>query len=180
MNQRPIDDGAEAGVSLIELIIYVLLASILLGAMAMILVNSWNTQRDVQTTSEATNNGQLVGQSIERALRNAQVFDVSADGTMLRVDTRLGGLRRCQAFWINGGSAYMTSSESTLPAAVVSAWPTPWLTGVVQNGTTRYFDQNGLDVTFTFDVTTESAPVRFQGKAAMRTPATGGTTPCWS
>lgn len=169
----------DAGLTLIELIMYMLLASVLLGAMATILVNSWSTQRDVQTTNEATNRGQLIGQSIERAMRNAQAFDVSTDGTLLRVDTRLGGSRRCQGFWMNGGAAYMTTSASALPSAVTPDWPDPWQSGVVQNGSTRFFEQDGLSVTFTFDITTDSAPVRFQGEAAMRTPATGGSSPCW-
>lgn len=172
------DDGS-AGLSLIEVIIYVLLSSVLLGAMATILINSWTTQKDVQAITEATTRGQLIGQSIERAMRNAQAFEVSTDGTLLRVDTRLDGVRRCQAFWMTGGAAYLTTSATTLPAATVTDWPEPWQLGVVQNATTRFFEQDGLTVTFTFDITTESAPVRFKGEAAMRTPATGGTTPCW-
>ncbi|WP_426325004.1 PilW family protein [Microbacterium sp. E-13] len=173
------DDDSSAGLSLIELIIYVLLASVLLGAMATILINSWSTQKDVQTTNEATTRGQLIGQGIERAMRNAQAFEVSTDGTLLRIDTRLDGARRCQAFWMTGGAAYMTTSATSLPAAITTDWPDPWQLGVVQNGTTRFFEQDGLTVAFTFDITTESAPVRFEGEAAMRTPATGGTTPCW-
>lgn len=173
------DEETAAGVSLIELIIYVLLASVLLGAMATILINSWSAQKDVQSTNEATTRGQLIGQSIERAMRNAQAFEVSIDGTLLRVDTRLEGARRCQAFWMTGGAAYITTSDTSLPAAITTDWPDPWQLGVVQNGTTRFFEQDGLNVTFTFDITTESAPARFQGKAAMRTPATGGATPCW-
>ena len=173
------DEDTSAGLSLIELIIYVLLASVLLGAMATILINSWSTQKDVQTTNEATTRGQLIGQSIERAMRNAQAFEVSTDGTLLRIDSRLDGARRCQGFWVTGGAAYMTTSASALPAAITTDWPEAWQMGVVQNGTTRFFEQDGLAVIYTFDITTESAPVRFQGEAAMRTPATGGTTPCW-
>lgn len=181
MSEPGSEEASDTGVSLIELIIYILLASVLLGAMATILANSWSTQEDVQTTSDATNRGQMIGQSVERAMRNATAFDVSTDGTLLRVETRLSGERRCQGFWMTGGAAYMTSSSGALPAAVTSAWPAPWApAGVVQNGATRFFEQDGLEVSFTFDIETESAPVRFHGTAAMRTPASGGTTSCWT
>lgn len=190
------DDEAlpsDAGLSLVELIIYILLASLLLGLMATILANSWTTQQDVQTKSDATNRGQLIGQTIERAMRNAQAFDVSAAGTLLRVDTRLAGERRCQAFWVSGGAIYQTSSWGTrpdlsadpLPATVSTLWPKPWISaGAKQRDTaTLYFTQNGLEVEYAFDIDLaddSAGPVRFQGSAAMRTPATGGTTPCWS
>lgn len=174
-------DADDAGLSLIELIIYVVLASVILGGMATILINSWSTQQDVQTTTQATNRGQLIGQSIERAVRNAEAFDVSPDGTMLRVHTTLGGDRACQAFWFTGGAAYMTSSAGPLPAATTVAWPAPWIPGgVVQNGSTAFFVQDNFALTYTFDIETESAPVRFEGDVSQRTPETGATTPCWS
>lgn len=181
--ERSMDSGAEtseAGLSLIELVVYMLLATILLVTMAMILANSWNAQNDVQTTNSATNRGQLIGQNIERAMRNAIAFDVSPDGSMLRVHTTLGGVRECQAFWMTGGAAYMTNSSAALPGAVTIAWPRPWQpTGVIQNGTTKFFAQTNVTVTYTFDMLTDASPVRFQGKAAMRTTTTGASSPCY-
>ena len=61
----------DSGVTLVELIIYMLLASMILFAAATILVNSWNTQKDVTTTSDATSRGQSMGATIERAMARA-------------------------------------------------------------------------------------------------------------
>src|SRR6186713_108319 len=66
---EPVAD--DAGLGLIELIVALLVSSVVLIAVATILVNSWLTQQDVTSTTEATTRGQLIGQNIERAMRNA-------------------------------------------------------------------------------------------------------------
>ena len=82
---------------------------------------------------------------------------------------------------MTGGASYMTSTAGLLPIADVTAWPRPWEPdGVIQSGTTPFFEQSGLDVTYTFEIATDSAPVGFLGQVSMRTPATGATLPCWS
>ncbi len=158
-------DSRDAGVSLVELIVYVLLAGLLLSGVAVAFVDSLNTQRDVVSKNEATNRGQVFGQSIERAMRNAVAFDVSPDGSMLRVRTTLGAESRCQAFWITGGAAYMTNSSGLLPGAVVATWPPAWeQNGVVPNGGTPIFAQTVLNVKYTFDIQTNSVPMHFRGR----------------
>lgn len=184
---------ADEGLSLIELIIVVLLVGILSSVLVMILINSWNTQRSVTTTSEATNSGQLIGTSIERAVRNAELFEVSDDGRMLRVHTTLEGARTCQAFLFakpdpaaEGDAMYMATTEaSALPAwdpllADPALWPNPWTPEKVEpQGTTPYFALDGNEVTYRFDIDTESAPVSFSGTVARRTPTEGTSSPCW-
>ncbi len=60
-------------------------------AIATIFVNSWRTQEQVTSVTQATNRGQVVGSTIERAMRNALYFDVTESGTVLRVRTSLDG-----------------------------------------------------------------------------------------
>lgn len=170
-------DRADAGVSLIELIVYVLLASIILIATSMILINSWNTQKDVTSVSEATNRGQSMGSTIERAMRNALDFEVSADQQELRVRTSLGGTQQCQAFYLAAGTARLAQSAGALPALSTS-W-TAWNEGVKKNGSTPFFTQTGQSVVYSFDIETESAPVRFAGEASTRSTPTGVSSPCW-
>ncbi len=168
----------DSGVSLVELIIYMLLASVILASAAMILVNSWNTQRDVTTVSEATNRGQSMGAAIERAMRNGLAFEVSAGGTELRVRTSLGGNLTCQGFLLSSsGSARLAQSSTALPASS-SAW-TFWEQGIEKDGTSDFFTESGEHVLYKFKVQTESAPVRVSGEASTRSVATGVTSPCW-
>jgi hypothetical protein len=162
----------EVGLSLIELIIYVVIASVLLSAMAMILVNSWRTQENVLSETEATNRGQLVSSIIERAVRNGLAVQVSG-GDTLKVRTSLGGGRQCQGFRLGGGVATMTMNSGPLG----STWP-EWQDDIAVIPGEPLIKSVGSTVTYAFQITTTSAPVRFVGTVSARNP-TGVTSPCW-
>jgi Tfp pilus assembly protein PilW len=168
--------GDDDGVSLIELIVYILVASILLLATTAILINSWTAQRNVTAVSDATNRGQAITSTIERAMRNAVAFDVSTDGTTLLVHTSLAGDLTCQGFVLNTGESRMSLSSAAL--GTPSTWSI-WQPGIAQRGSTPYFSETGATVAYTFDITTTAAPVRFAGQAAARSAATGVSAPCW-
>ncbi|WOQ70428.1 hypothetical protein RYJ27_04255 [Microbacterium limosum] len=167
----------DAGITLIEVILYVLLSSLILIAVSMILITSLNTQRDVAGVTEATSRGQGMGAVIERALHNGLAFDVSADGTQLRVRTSLEGNLECQAFLLTDGQARMTQSASAIPSDP-STWSN-WEQNVLPDGAAPYFDATGSSVSYSFTIATDSAPVRISGQAAVRAVATGVTAPCW-
>ncbi len=170
----------DAGLSLIELIVSLLVSTIVLLGTATVLVNSWLTQADVTSTTQATTRGQLMGATIERAMRNAKDFVVAPSddsATELRVWTSLGGDKTCQAFRLDVGQARIASSASTLPA--VGAWGN-WQVGVQQQGTQPFFQRVGNTVIYTFELETDSAPVPISGQAKMRTiHDPGETSPCW-
>lgn len=171
----------ESGFSLVELIIALLVSMIVIIGAATILVNSWLTQQDVTSTTEATTRGQLMGSTIERAMRNAKGFQLtpSDDSAIeLRVWTSLGGNRTCQAFQLDVGQARIASSTSTLPDP--SSWG-DWEVGVQRQGTSPFFRRIGATtVEYTFQLETTSAPVPFSGEAKMRTIVDPGeTSPCW-
>lgn len=173
MNRQRSDDS---GVSLIELLVYMFLTTIILGATTLILINSLTTQKAVTSVTEATNRGQTMGTTIERAMRNALAFDLNVDGTELRVRTSFAGNRACQAFSLTDGQARMYMSSSALPAS--TSWG-DWEQGISRDGTTPYFSDSGSTVTYTFKIQTDSAPVRIAGEASTRSVATGVTAPCW-
>lgn len=166
----------DAGVSLVELIIYALVASLVVGAAGLILVNSWITQRNVTDVTEATNRGQALSSTIERAMQNALDFDVSVDGQTLRVRTSLDGDLRCQGFHISNGTARLAQADEDLPAS--GAWKV-WQSGVVQHDGSPYFVPSAQGVTYTFDIATDTASVRFGGQTAARSALSGESEPCW-
>ncbi len=170
------DDSAEAGLTLVELIIAMMLALLALSAITTVLVLSWTTQRDVDSVNTATNRGQTMGATIERAVRNALEFDVSADGSQLRVRTSLDGSLECQGFFLTDGTARFSQSSATLTDP--STW-TPWQQGIARADGADYFTRSGDTVRYAFDVRTDSASVRFLGEAASRSAATGVSAPCW-
>lgn len=168
---------SDDGLSLIEVIVVVVLVAILSGGLATILANSWSAQEDVSTTTTATNQGQVFASSVERAVRNAEAIEVTG-GSVLTVRTTLPGARQCQSFRFTssagvGDAAYMASGSSA------PAWGGAWITEkATVIGGQPYFAFGGDAVTYAFRITTDSAPVLFQGRVAARN-TLGGGAPCW-
>lgn len=173
---RPLRDD-DTGLSLVELIVYIVLTGLVLGAVSIILVNSWRTQENVTSQSEATTRGQVMASTVERAMRNALDFEVSVDGTQLRVRTSLAGALACQGFRLTTGQALMTLSATALPSNAAT-WG-QWESGITQRGSTPFFAATGGTLTYTFDIATETVPVRFAGEASIRSTPTGESAPCW-
>ncbi|MFH8252510.1 hypothetical protein ACH3VR_19235 [Microbacterium sp. B2969] len=170
---RALDDE---GVSLIELIVYFLLASLVVLTTASILINSFTTQRNVSSVTQATSRGQGMGAIIERAVRNSVAYEIASDGTWLKVQTTLGGNLKCQGFSLTTGEARLSQSASML--ASPSNWTT-WTQGVQPQGTTRYFTESGERVVYTFDLSTSGGSVRITGDAEPRSVAIGSSGGCW-
>ena len=179
MTRRSADDQ---GVSLIELVAVVAILGVVGLVMGTLFSNVWRSQEAVNAQSQATTRGQLIASEVERAMRNAIAFDVSADGTTLRVNTALGGGLRCQAFQLAADGLHMTVASAPAPAAA-SGWPL-WQTDVtVASGS--FITKSGTSISYSFNALSKSgsravaAPVRFQGMAYMRNSAAGSLGPCW-
>ncbi|MRH30188.1 hypothetical protein GH740_12850 [Microbacterium sp. SYP-A9085] len=173
-SSRPGPD--DAGITLVELIIGMFISTIIAGMTAMILINSWQTQEEVTSVSQSTNTGQLVASVIERAVRNADYIDVSADQSTLLVQTSLGGSLTCQGFHLTTSNLLMAIRST--PLGDPTLWPS-WKDGVQPQGATPFLTRTGNTVSYAFDMTTQSAPVHFTGRAALRSVSTGQVRSCW-
>jgi type II secretory pathway pseudopilin PulG len=175
--------SGDEGLGLIEVIIALLVSTIVLVAVGTILINSWVAQEGVTSTTQATNRGQLISSAVERAMRNAMAFQVTGiDGSELWVWTSAAVGAECQGFRLTDGQAQMKTSTGTLGSP--ADWP-EWQDGVKQqmsaSGTAiDFFREAGRTVSYTFDIRTDSAPVRFVGEASTRYASSGGVNPCWT
>lgn len=168
--------ASDAGVTLIELIMYMIISALIASVIVMMLVNTLRTQSNVTSETTATTRGALVASTLERSMRNALAFSVSADGSTLLVRTSLDNSLVCQGFALSTSSgAKFTQTSTALPAS--STWPT-WQTGVVAHGATPFISQTLNGVSYSFDLTTNGAPVHFAGTVTARN-LTGVTSPCW-
>ncbi|KQP71017.1 hypothetical protein ASF40_04130 [Microbacterium sp. Leaf288] len=187
----------EAGMGLIELVIAAIISLIVLGGIATILVNSWLTQSDVLSTSEATNRGQLVSSTLEKAMRNAVYFEIHGGGSEVWVrttfDKDLNGdgvvddELHCQAFHIANGVAEMKSDNLDVASAAWSTWLDVTDYGAfvvnVQAPSVGAFRQTpttgaGTTLFYSFSVATDSAPVKFAGEVSIRA-GEAGDGGCW-
>jgi Tfp pilus assembly protein PilW len=187
----------DAGLSLIELVVAIVVSMIVFAGIATVLVNSWLAQKNVLSTSEATNRGQIVSSSIERAMRNALYFEVHNSGSELWVRTTFDkdgnsdGVvdddRHCQMFQIVDGVAAMKSSNADVDLDAWGSWldvtnydafvvnvTTPSAGAFGQTPTTGV----GTTLTYDFSVRTDSAPVKFSGQASIRAGEVGNGG-CW-
>ncbi|WP_243077293.1 prepilin-type N-terminal cleavage/methylation domain-containing protein [Microbacterium sp. SS28] len=162
----------DEGLTLIELIIYIVILGIISTAIVMILTNTLRAQASVTSQTQATTRGQLVSSEIEKAMRNAIAFTVSPDGSTLHVNTSFAGSKQCQAFALTSDGLKMSVSSS--PAPDISVWPV-WQKRVAAVGvsTPAFTALGGDGVTYAFNATSDSAPVRFTGNAYTRNDKTG-------
>jgi Tfp pilus assembly protein PilW len=120
-----IDDSGESGFSLVELITYMLILSLVLSIVGGILISTTSTEQDVRTRAQATTKGQLVMNSVQAGVRNASFIrlDDLTDAQLLTVRTAGAGSSiawACQAWYFTtaeGGSIY---TKRTDPATAIA------------------------------------------------------------
>lgn len=179
------DDQDESGITLIELIVYIVVLGIVMSVITMIFINTWQAQASVTSQTQATTRGQLVSSEIEKAMRNAEGFrvldnggNVVASGNILEVNTSFTGTRKCQAFAMTANGLAMTLASSPTTSAVYD-WPV-WQERVEGVGGGDVFTTIGSSgVTYAFNATSDSAPVRFAGDTYTRNQVVGSMGGCW-
>jgi len=94
-----------AGLTMVELLIYSLLLAMVLGIVGSFLISSLTTEKTVRGVIDATTDGQLAARSVENGIRNASKFKLttltSKDQVLLaRVANRTSaGGYNCQAWY---------------------------------------------------------------------------------
>lgn len=189
--------GAQAGVTLVELLVYSVLLTIILLIVGSVLVRGLLTQRDVRAVSEATTTAQNVAQSVERGVRNAAAvgYSTSATGELLTVRTRVADTSTsawyCQAWFVdtaNGGTVYMLRRPASGAGPVLVEPSTPAALGewtrladeVSPFGSSTVFQLAGQTVSFDFRVAAGAQkPVGMSSHVTARTQGETGSTPCF-
>ena len=78
---------AQAGFTLVELIIYISLSVLILSLVGGFLLNAVRAERHVTTAAQAANNAHLIAESIKRDVRKATEVRVNDDHNLLIVRT---------------------------------------------------------------------------------------------
>jgi len=127
--------SAEAGVSLVEVIIASALSLLVLSVVFGLFVSSSNTQTSVRTRTQAADLGQLIARSVVQGVDNATALKVqtdSATGSQLMV-ARTYGMNpavdptqgsssgtSCQAWFYSPASGGAVYTKRTSPAAAIA------------------------------------------------------------
>ncbi|TDN93234.1 prepilin-type N-terminal cleavage/methylation domain-containing protein [Microbacterium sp. BK668] len=165
----------DSGLGLIELIVVIVVTGIIMAAIVSIFVNSWKTQDQVTSETGGTNRGQVVGSMIEQAVRNSLYLSVNSAGDELRVRTSLSGSAlKCQGFKVASTGVQIATSSTSIG----TTWPA-WQPAIKIVGSAPYFTLTNGVLSYSFDVQTESAPVRISGDVAVRSDQETGNGGCW-
>jgi hypothetical protein len=166
------------GLGLIEFIVAIVVSGIVLASIAIIFARSWQTQEEVVSVTQATDEGQLLGSMIERAVRNGLAVRVyeEAGAQVLEVQSFIAGETLCQGFAV-GSEVALASSTGTLGSPGLWKKWQPAITLVAGESDFSYAD--GI-VSYALVIRTESAPVRIVGDVSTRSDQLTGGLSCWS
>lgn len=187
----------DAGLTLVELIIYSLLLSVIVAIAGGMLISSITTQRDVSRITTATSDGQVVASSIEAGIRNAggsAPFTIASSplGPVLKTRTATvtasGTVTWTCRAWLHttaDGKIWTRRSETAaVPTPTDAAGLAGWsllASGVTPaSGHGAVFQSAGVfgapALRIVFDIAGEgTAPVRIDSEiAVLQTPTTGG------
>lgn len=109
---------AERGFTLIELLVYMMLAVVVLLIVGGILINSLKAEQAVRKSVEGADTGQLISQSVTKAVRNASAIQLTApaaDSQLLTVrttDAASGWV--CRAWYYGAGEVRTTTSATAI------------------------------------------------------------------
>ncbi|WP_168626189.1 MULTISPECIES: type II secretion system protein J [unclassified Cryobacterium] len=183
----------ERGITLVELIIYAMLSVLILSIVGGMLVNSLTAERIVRDSSQASNTGQLVAQSVTRGVRMASKLEVSTptpDSVVMRaliVDDALASpaTAHCEAWYFGNGELRTTRSPSAIPIPGSHADAEGWTllaTGVAEVGARPAFSVTGLSANLALELDTgDSSPLLIETSAVSRqqAPPTEVATLCF-
>lgn len=149
----------DEGFTLIELVIYVSLSVVVLLIVGGIFINSLNAERSVRGVNDATNQGQLVAQSVTNGVRNSSdiLLTVPVTGAQLLMTRSVGSAAtpvwNCSAWYFANGEIRTKQSSSAIAvptAAQLATW-TLLNPSVKVNGSNPVFLKTGRRIDLTFE-----------------------------
>jgi type II secretory pathway pseudopilin PulG len=152
-------DDDQAGITLVELLIYSMLAIVVLGIVGNILIQSFTLDKSVRSRSEATRIGQLIATAVQSDVRNSTevTWSGSASGEMLTMSTKnAAGVISCTYdawFFSSADGSIRKKASSTAIATPTAAQLATWtLLGdrISRDGASNVFTRTGLKVDLRF------------------------------
>lgn len=177
------DQDDDAGVTLVELVVYLVVAALVLTAIATLFANAWTSQTQTTNRDAATGAAAAVSASLNQSIRNADDFKVESDGKTVRAIVATGDAGwECRAWTLDpsGSLLYRTSSVViSLGSTVGWAELATGATGTLVNGAA--FAAGGtaskqLHIGLTVTKSGQTVPTSGGVTAQAQIPGGG---PCW-
>ncbi len=178
------------GFTLVELMVYSIILTVVLGVVASMYLSLNATQQVVSTTVDASSQAQVAADSIETGVRNSSAFSLTAPsvGTQfLRARVATGTTTivwKCAAWYYStaGGGTIRYKVSTTAIAAPSEATAATWsklATGVAPSTGTTIFSVSADTVTFGFNVKSGTEPVAKVVSSAVQRAGLWVSAPCF-
>jgi hypothetical protein len=177
-SKRPSTDG-EAGISLVEVIMYSALTVLVLTVVGGMFYAGFQAQATALERDTATGAAQVVSTSLQSGIGNASDVLVSGGGTMVQARVANGTATDSQPWqcvaWVltpNGDVVY-NSSSTAITSTDYSTWP------VLGTGATGSFSLSSNTVAYSLSFTTGKATVPVAGSVTANAVGSGEPSSCW-
>ncbi|MEE9964942.1 MAG: hypothetical protein K4304_07580 [Propionicimonas sp.] len=169
----------EAGISLVEVIMYSTLTVLVLTVVGSLFFVGFQTQAVTGDRDAATGAAQVVANSLQSSISNASVVQVTSTTAVARVATGDTGWR-CEAWALTSDHTIVyRSSDTAITDTDFTAW-TVLATGVsggLAGGAA--FSGDSTRLTYSLKFTTGTVTVPIAGAAAASAFGTGSPESCW-
>lgn len=198
--QRSVTDtGDDAGITMVEVVIYMLISGLFLGLLAMLFANGVQAQAQATDRDLATGRANVITNSILSSVRGSTGFVLlDSNRALIAKVVTAGGTAECRAWLVVTGStaeyrnevgdpAYRSgdiiykTSTSTISLADRVGW-TPLVErgGADGDGVRGSFTRDGSTLVVTFDVTLGESTVGITNGETLQAQNSGtDATTCW-
>lgn len=170
----------EGGMSLVELLVGILVASLVSAMIVIAFVNGLTATQQATARDRATGAANVLSSSLTQSIRNATTFRLTSGGTRLDATVyTTAGTWQCRAWALSAGDL-LYSAGTTARATTTAGW-TAIATGasgtLIAGAAFAQEGDRGVTIGLRFTRSGETATIS-SGATAQAT-ATGGAPACW-
>ena len=169
----------DAGMTLVELIIYGAITALIMSVLATLFASSLSAEAQTRDRDTATGRSQVIMSSLQSSIRNAS--ELRVDGAVVRAVVATGTSEwSCEAWALQGDRLLHRTSSSAIgmPGASGTGW-SPLATGVSAAKTGSAFSISGRTLSVSLSVKAGTTIVPATGKILAQAKQGGTATKCW-
>lgn len=135
----------DAGFSLVELAVYIVVLGVILGVVTAVMLTLFQSEKTVSGVTNSTSDSQNMVSVLSGDIRNARQFQSNSAGTVLAASVAgrdSANLKwQCVRWTVTGSGTNRTVSRQTKADDAASSWGSgaPLLSAVRANGTNKFF-----------------------------------------
>ncbi|UUT35179.1 type IV pilus modification PilV family protein [Microbacterium elymi] len=178
--------GWDAGITLVELIIYIAVGALFAGILASLFISGITSQTNTRDRDVATGKAQVVTDMLQASIRNADAVHVDGGMLVARVATGTTGWE-CRAWALTDQKAIVYKHGTAAPGTVDTTW-TPLIGPADAQGDNASVSVEGGGVPFTltgtqldyrFTVTAGTVTLPITGSVIAQAKTDGAVSSCW-